>query len=231
MPTMRQLVTSGPGGRMPTGWSRQGYQMPMGYGPTTPGPTASVVTPNAVSSPFMYNWNDPQAQPQLKPMQPYQSLVDPNDAWAKATEYRVNLMQQNPEYFNYGQARPQGSKQVYDAKQSNAKFFRDMAAANGGSWQSSQQDYIRRADMAKADRYSTEAQSQRNAPGGPAQWGWDGGRGTYQPLNHSAMNASFGPRAAPSAAFQAAQAATQRAYDIPTQQSARTRQFIYGYGG
>lgn len=76
-----------------------------------------------------------------------------------------------------------------------------------------------------------EAQSQINAPGGPAQWGWDGGRGTYQPLNQSAMNASFGPRAAPSAEFQRNQAATQRAYDMPAQQSARTRQMIYGYGG
>lgn len=83
----------------------------------------------------------------------------------------------------------------------------------------------------QAGEHYAEAQAQRSAPGGPAQWGWDGGRGTYQPLNQSAQNASFGPRDAPSQAFQQAQAAQRQAYQMPAQQHARTQQLIYGYGG
>lgn len=98
-------------------------------------------------------------------------------------------------------------------------------ASQGRYQQSTPQSMIGRADQAAAARYMPEGGGQA------AQWGWDGGTGTWQPGNASARAATFGALRAPSPAYVASRQAEQQAYQIPAQQAARTQQLIYGYGG
>lgn len=110
-------------------------------------------------------------------------------------------------------------------RQQQADQAKRQYETQGRFMQSTPQSMIGRADQAQRNRYMPEGGGQ------PAQWGWDGGSATFQPLNDSARGATFGPLQGPSQSFQQAQAAQRQAYQMPAQQSARTRQMIYGYGG